>query len=228
IPLLSCAAALVFVAGAFIYGSWRVSAVEKLEQQAQRVKVGLAQPNVGEGGLHYSPRAPVRPLPGQTASLYARGAELVIWPEGGFNTRAVELGDPSIGHQMQAGVPVPIIAGVLRVDGNEKWNSAGVVNKDGTLGDHFDKINLLAFGEYIPFGKWFPIVYKWSPMSSEYSRGESTAPLRIGRRLFATFICYEDILPALVRKTIEDHGNGRADAMVNLTNDSWYGAGHEQ
>src|SRR5262249_7356869 len=118
--------------------------------------------------------------------------------------------------------------GVLRVDGNEKWNSAVVVNKDGTLGDHFDKINLLAFGEYIPFGKWFPIVYKWSPMSSEYSRGESTAPLRIGRRLFATFICYEDILPALVRKTIEDHGNGRADAMVNLTNDSWYGAGHEQ
>jgi apolipoprotein N-acyltransferase len=25
-----------------------------------------------------------------------------------------------------------------------------------------------------------------------------------------------------------DHGEGRAHAMVNLTNDSWYGAGHEQ
>jgi len=31
-----------------------------------------------------------------------------------------------------------------------------------------------------------------------------------------------------VRKTMEDHGGGRANAMVNLTNDSWYGTGHEQ
>ena len=27
---------------------------------------------------------------------------------------------------------------------------------------------------------------------------------------------------------MRDHGGGRANAMVNLTNDSWYGAGHEQ
>ena len=45
---------------------------------------------------------------------------------------------------------------------------------------------------------------------------------------FATFICYEDILPWIVRKTMEDRGEGRAHALVNLTNDSWYGAGHEQ
>ena len=27
---------------------------------------------------------------------------------------------------------------------------------------------------------------------------------------------------------MEDHGQGRANLLVNLTNDSWYGAGHEQ
>jgi apolipoprotein N-acyltransferase len=27
---------------------------------------------------------------------------------------------------------------------------------------------------------------------------------------------------------MRDHGDGRANALVNLTNDSWYGAGHEQ
>jgi apolipoprotein N-acyltransferase len=133
-----------------------------------------------------------------------------------------------MGRVMQHGIPVSIIAGIIRQDGAKIWNSAVVVTRDGTLGDHFDKINLLAFGEYIPFGDWFPIVYKWSPMSSPMTRGETTAPLRVGHWKFATFICYEDILPALVRKTMTDHGYGRANAMVNLTNDSWYGTGFEQ
>jgi len=56
----------------------------------------------------------------------------------------------------------------------------------------------------------------------------STRPLRDGGYRYATFICYEDILPWIVRKTMQDHGEGRAHALVNLTNDSWYGAGHEQ
>ncbi|MFL5413687.1 MAG: nitrilase-related carbon-nitrogen hydrolase, partial [Myxococcales bacterium] len=37
-----------------------------------------------------------------------------------------------------------------------------------------------------------------------------------------------DILPGIVRDTMSDHGDGRAHALVNLTNDSWYGAWHEQ
>jgi len=36
------------------------------------------------------------------------------------------------------------------------------------------------------------------------------------------------VLPGIVRSIMADHGEGRAHAMVNLTNDSWYGAGHEQ
>lgn len=228
IPGLSSASALLVLVAAFVYGSWRIAWVENLERRAEHVAVGLAQPNVGEVELHYNPRASVRILQEQTASLYAHGAELVIWPEVGFNARPVRLGDGSIGREIQGGVPVPIIAGVIRVDGTDTWNSAVVIFKDGTVGDYFDKINLLAFGEYIPFGEWFPIVYKWSPMSSHLSRGKTTAPLQVGRWRFATYICYEDILPALVRQTMEDHGSGRAHAMVNLTNDSWYGAGHEQ
>jgi apolipoprotein N-acyltransferase len=178
--------------------------------------------------LHANPQASVQTLRQHTYALSKQGAELVIWPEVAFNTRPVRLGDPTIGRIIQGGIPVSIIAGVERVEGSKIWNSAVMVSRDGVLGDYFDKINLLAFGEYIPFGDWFPILYKWSPMSSHLTRGETTAPLRDGPWKFATFICYEDILPALVRKTMEDHGNGRANAMVNLTNDSWYGAGHEQ
>jgi apolipoprotein N-acyltransferase len=226
--VVSLGSAGIALIAAFVYGAWRLSDVERAQREAPHLMVGLAQPNLGEAELHLNPQASVRTLQEQTASLYSRGAELVIWPEAGFNIRPVWKGDSAIGKAVQGGVPVALIAGVIRVDEKNTWNSAVVISKDGTLGDHFDKINLLAFGEYIPFGDWFPIVYKWSPMSSHLSRGVTTAPLKLGPWRFATFICYEDILPALVRKTMEDHGDGRAHAMVNLTNDSWYGAGHEQ
>jgi apolipoprotein N-acyltransferase len=201
--------------------------VDAREQAATHLKVGLSQPDVGEAELHQNPAASAQTLWDQTIALKNQGAELVIWPEASFD-RPVRTGDFGIGRIIQHGIGVSIIAGVIRTEGSKIWNSAVVVSKEGAIGDHFDKINLLAFGEYIPFGEWFPIVYQWSPMSSHLTRGETTAPLGNGRWRFATFICYEDILPALVRKTMEDHGGGRANAMVNLTNDSWYGTGHEQ
>ncbi|GAC1542667.1 MAG: apolipoprotein N-acyltransferase [Myxococcales bacterium] len=213
---------------AFAYGSLRMLQIGRREAAAPHLAVGLAQPNVGEIALHEDPMASVLALRQETVELHGRGAELVIWPETAFNAHAIELG-PGTGRELQGNVPVGLIAGVVRVDrARNVWNSAVLVSKDGVAGDHYDKIKLLAFGEYIPFGDWFPIIYKWSPMSSHLSAGTSTAPLRDGRYSFATIVCYEDILPGLVREVMSDHGGGRAHALVNLTNDSWYGSGHEQ
>jgi len=227
-PTASLIGASIALALCTAYGAWRIRQVTLAEASAPHLRVGISQPNVGEIELHQNARASVDALHQHTRELYGQGAELVIWPEAAFNTRPVRGDDPMIGRAIQEGIPVAIIAGVVRVEGEKIWNSAVMVSPDGVVGDHFDKINLLAFGEYIPLGDWFPILYRWSPMSSHLTRGETTAPLRLGRWKFATFICYEDILPALVRKTMEAYGGGRAHALVNLTNDSWYGAGHEQ
>src|SRR5207248_4431926 len=142
------------------------------------------------------------------------GADIVVWPEVGFNIRPVK--GPDDGKLVQGGVPVPLIAGVERVSRQDAWNSAVVIDEQGRLGDHYDKIQLLAFGEYIPGGEWFPQLYEWSPLSTPLARGRSTAPLRWRSWRFATFICYEDILPGIVRAIMADQGEGRAHAMVNL------------
>jgi apolipoprotein N-acyltransferase len=202
--------------------------VDEAQRAAPALTVGLAQPNVGEIELHANPWASVKALRDETAELHARGADLVVWPEVGFNTRVVLEGTTN-GRFIQGDVPVPLIAGVERMSARDEfWNSAIVVDENGRLGDYYDKIQLLAFGEYIPGGDWFPQIYKWSPLASHLTRGTSTKPLRWHQWRFATFICYEDILPDLVRATMRDYGEGRAHVMVNLTNDSWYGAGHEQ
>jgi apolipoprotein N-acyltransferase len=212
----------------FTYGTWRMLRTSRREARAPHLAVGLAQPNVGEVVLHEDPMASVSALWQETAELHSRGAELVIWPETGF-TAPVDISSPRVGKVVQGNIPVELIAGVVRVDrARNVWNSAVIISKDGVLGGHYDKIKRLAFGEYIPFGDWFPILYRWSPMSSHLSAGTTTEPLRDGRYAFATVICYEDILPGLVREAMSDHGGGRAHAIVNLTNDSWYGDGHEQ
>ncbi len=226
-PYRAMAASLIGLALSSAYGFWRIVRVDDAQRAAEHVPVGLAQPNVGEIELHANPYASVRALWDESAELQARGAELVIWPEVGFNTRPVRQ-DATEGRFIQDGVPVALIAGVERISPTDVWNSAVVVDEDGRIGDHYDKIQLLAFGEYIPGGEWFPQIYKWSPLASHLSRGTSTRPLHWRKWRFATFICYEDILPGIVRATMRDYGEGRADAMVNLTNDSWYGAGHEQ
>lgn len=228
-PLAAAALALV---ASTTYGLVRLRSVHQQEQAAPHLRVGLAQPNVGEIELHQNPYLSVRTLWEQTAELHVRGAELVVWPEVGYNVKPVY--PAADGRVIQGGVPVPLIAGVERVTGSQGgeeqiYNSAIAIDARGNIGDHFDKIELLAFGEYIPGGEWFPQIYQWSPLASHLSRGQTTKPLRAAGFRFATFICYEDILPKLVRKTMQNYyPEGRADAMVNLTNDSWYGSGFEQ
>jgi apolipoprotein N-acyltransferase len=218
---------LFFLAASGAYGFWRMVRVEAAENAAPHIRIGIAQPNVGEVELHANPYLSVRTLWSQTAELHGRGAELVVWPEVGFNLRGIAEGEKD-GRDIRGPAPVALIAGVMRVSGDKVWNSAILIDEKGRIGDHYDKIQLLAFGEYIPGGEWFPEIYRWSPLVSHLTRGTTTAPLRWKRWRFATFICYEDILPGIVREIMRDHGEGRAHAMVNLTNDSWYGAGHEQ
>jgi apolipoprotein N-acyltransferase len=227
--LAPTSAVFLALAAASTFGSWALVRQQAREKAAVTRKTGIAQPNVGEVELHKNPQASVRTLWEQNAELHARGAELVVWPEVGFNLHAVNVDLKQMGASIAGKVPISLVAGVARGEPPRKiWNSAVMISPDGLLGDHYDKIKLLAFGEYIPFGDMFPILYQWSPMAQPLSRGTTTAPLHDGKWLLAASICYEGILPWAVRETMRDRGEGRPHVMVNLTNDSWYGAGHEQ
>ncbi|MCB0417036.1 MAG: apolipoprotein N-acyltransferase [Bdellovibrionales bacterium] len=93
--------------------------------------------------------------------------------------------------------------------------AAGVLERDV-----YYKNILLAFGEYFPFGERFPKLYLWFPQVSNFKRGTNQNPfsLRDGTKLGVT-ICYEAIVPSFYRKVVS---NG-VQAVVNLTNDSWFG-----
>ena len=65
------------------------------------------------------------------------------------------------------------------------YNTAYLVDSNGEILSTYDKTYLLAFGEYLPFGETFPILYEWSPNSGHFTPGDSgtrTASLDITTR----------------------------------------------
>ncbi|MEY4615210.1 MAG: hypothetical protein RJB66_170 [Pseudomonadota bacterium] len=92
----------------------------------------------------------------------------------------------------------------------------------------YRKKHLLAFGEYTPFGDWFPYLTEISPSGKGFSRGPGPQSLTLSDPFFnnlqiAPQICYEALYPEFSRiGTLAG-----AQILVNLTNDSWFGPNSE-
>jgi apolipoprotein N-acyltransferase len=104
------------------------------------------------------------------------------------------------------------------------YNSAVLADGSGRIAGTYDKMVLVPFGEYIPLGDTFPLLYSWLPYSGRFWRGENREPLWLHGHALSVNICYEDIFPDQVRMLMQGGRSGRIpEAMFNLTNDSWYG-----
>ena len=107
----------------------------------------------------------------------------------------------------------------------ERFNSAVLVGRDGKIIGTYDKMHLVMFGEYIPFARWLPILYRWTPLTGGIEAGTAPAALMLGAKFcFVPNICYETAIPHVIRRqvrTLEDRGSV-PDTLVNLTNDAWY------
>jgi len=101
------------------------------------------------------------------------------------------------------------------------WNSLYLLGSDGQVEGVYDKMHLVPFGEYLPlrpllapFG-----IDKLVFGALDYSPGEARPLLSAeGIPPFRPLICYEVIFPGHVGGP-----GGRADWLVNVTNDAWYG-----
>ncbi|MBM4343429.1 MAG: apolipoprotein N-acyltransferase [Deltaproteobacteria bacterium] len=132
------------------------------------------------------------------------------------------------------GFDVPLLFGALSHGGalavgddghcDECYNSAVLLDKDGVIRGINDKVFLLAFGEYMPFGDTFPWLYQLSPETSRFRPGTKTAPIeyRFGPDRHARMgilVCYEDLLPRQAQRVAAHNPN----VFINLTNDAWFG-----
>jgi apolipoprotein N-acyltransferase len=232
-------AAAALVCAALTFGAVRMHQVDEIVARAPRIKVGLVQPNFaytinGEFSRDEALRQ-LTALQEQSRRLEKAGAQLLVWSEGSYPVAvprnfSADFPGESVA-MIRRGFTVPTMIGADMYDAahDDVFNSAILMGSDGRVAGHYDKVRLLAFGEYIPAIDSFPWLRKFLPIGAgRFAAGSGPGVIpfpgpdgqvwRLG-----PVICYEDILQGYLRGVGQVH----PDLLVNLTSDSWFGADTE-
>lgn len=213
---------------AAIYGAVRMSSIDAKAATAERVRVGMVQPY----NDLFNRRDALRTHLEMTKELKTKeNIDLVVWSEAPLGRAFSEdRYQQMVKYDVTGKLGVPAIIGALLVRNPDRkkdptghrdyFNVALMADEQGNVTGRYDKQYLLMFGEYLPFGDVFPVMYKWSPNSSRFTPGTSFKPLEWKGHRISSMICYEDILPSFVNKLV---AAGDPDLFVNLTNDTWFG-----
>ncbi|MFT3690253.1 apolipoprotein N-acyltransferase [Paenirhodobacter sp.] len=215
--------ALLALAGIWGAGQMRLNAPLP---DGPAVTVRLVQPNATQA-LKWDPQYRLeffyRHLD-LTANPPAPGAprpDLVIWPE---TAVPFLLDDPGDGLRMaaEAAGGAPVAMGIQRSEGLRYYNSLAIIHPDGTVGPVYDKVHLVPFGEYIPYGDWLArigISAFAAQQGNGYTAGQAEQVLDLGPLgRVQPLICYELIFPQDIRRVSE-----RPDWIMLVTNDAWFG-----
>jgi apolipoprotein N-acyltransferase len=96
-------------------------------------------------------------------------------------------------------------------------NSALLVSPAGHPLSRYDKVNLVPFGEFVPWP--FGFVNKISTEAGDFAAGTRVVVAPVAGHRIGTFICYESAFPNFVRQFVR----GGAEALINVSNDGWFG-----
>ena len=202
--------------------------VQRSSPEGEALRVGLVQPAIPQvtkwDGAH-------------TDLIYSRLGELtrqaqavgdldvVIWPETALPDLVMysEKSREFVYHLATNGTP--ILVGTIdqryEEDGSVTYlNSSALFDQYGAPTQVYDKQELVMFGEYIPFDRYFPWVTALTPIQVSFKGGNTGTVFRVeeGGIPFSVLICFEDTMSELSRAAVM---NG-ARVLVNQTNDAWF------
>jgi apolipoprotein N-acyltransferase len=216
---------VVLVIGLPIAGHYRLEAIRRVPPEG-RLAVGIVQANVDQGQKwdRAFQQVAIERHARLTAQAKREGAELVVWPETAvpfyFQSESAErdqlidlvvatdvdllFGSPAFGYE----------DGRIRL-----FNRAYLVRRDGSVGGFYDKMQLVPFGEYVPFQSVLFFVHEVVDAVGDFAAGREATVFTLPQGRFGVLICYEAIFPNLSRQLV---ARG-ADFLVNITNDAWFG-----
>jgi apolipoprotein N-acyltransferase len=153
--------------------------------------------------------------------------DFVVWPETAFpeilDDPAMRAGYAAELREIVTGFGTKLITGGYSVDhaSRKVANAFLVLDSSGRwLVPPYHKTLLLAFGEYLPGGDFFPALYDALPQVGNFARGPGPTVVNAAGVRLGAQICYEGLFDWFSRRLANDG----AQVIVNLTNDSWYGA----
>ncbi|MCP4668243.1 MAG: apolipoprotein N-acyltransferase [Deltaproteobacteria bacterium] len=220
--LIIALAAAVAVA----YGSFRLSQGLPGGDAPTLLRTAVIQPNIDQS-VKWDPTYQSKTMSiyeGLTRSSYGFRPELIVWPEAAlpfffqnnakFAPRVFSLAEES-GALLIFGSPAYKRAGRT----TRYYNRAYLIGRENKPPQHYDKVHLVPFGEYVPFKSLLSFVNRLVPAAGDFASGHAKGPMRHGELSPGVIICFEAIFPDLARA----HARGGAKILVNMTNDAWFG-----
>jgi len=97
------------------------------------------------------------------------------------------------------------------------WNSALLISPQNELISQYHKINLVPFGEYVPYSNYLQFI---KPLTNivNLNAGLNNLNMEVAGRKFSPLICFDAIFSGkVINKDLEN-----PDFLVNITNDFWF------
>lgn len=161
-----------------------------------------------------------------TATAASERPQLIVWPETsvpGFlendpqmKQRLAELSERISPSALLAGAPFMDEAGRI-------YNRAALFSQ-GQIRQHYDKIHLVPFGEFIPWYGFFSR-FAFADLIGNFTAGKDWTVFSFpaadssGTVQAGVLICFEDVFPHLARRFAQRG----AQVLINITNDAWFG-----
>ncbi|MRU16683.1 apolipoprotein N-acyltransferase [Roseovarius sp. A21] len=147
--------------------------------------------------------------------------DLIVWPETAIPV-LLNNAQPTLDTIARAAQGAPVVLGLQRRDGLRLFNSLVALDPAGKVTALYDKHHLVPFGEYIPYGDYaqkLGITAFAAQRGNGYTAGPGAQVIDLGPLGRALpLICYEGVFPQDVRAA-----PARADVMLLVTNDAWFG-----
>ncbi len=106
----------------------------------------------------------------------------------------------------------------------DEWrshNAAMLIARSGLPAGNYHKVNLLPFGEKMPWSQHIPALAKLEFGQANFIAGSRRTIFESDAGSFGVLICYEAAFAGYTRRYALDG----VDFLVNITNDGWFGPG---
>ena len=189
----------------------------------------LVQPNISE--TEQWTAESVDAMKRRQVMLSLRGAlsepgqppSIIVWPE--VPAPLYYFDDPVLRNyvdNLARAANAHVLLGIVaHTPAGAPLNSVALVSPQGEPVSRYDKVNLVPFGEFVPWP--FGFANKISTEVGDFAAGNRVvvSPLVTpkGAHKIGTFICYESVFPSFVRK----FAAGGAEVLFNISNDGWFG-----
>lgn len=208
-----------------IYGKKRMESIDALIKGSRRLKFTVVQGNIDQT-IKWN-----RAFQNQSTEKYIRlsvsqkkHSDIVVWPETAtpfyflYNKELSDIIKKGI-HDAGSDFIIGSPSFVLKNNSINFYNSAYLVNSEGSLYGKYNKSHLVPFGEYVPFKRWLPFINKMVEGAGDFKPGEKGKTLKWKDVKLGIQICYEIIFPRLSAALTKNN----AAILINITNDAWYG-----